>query len=131
MGKPLWWDEKKREVRCLLIKQVKKSDEFLTYGQVCDMVENCPFEPGWHIFHDLLGEISWEEYEEGRPLLSVIVVNQETMKPGGGLIKLAEACGYDVTDPDAWWLKEVERLQRFWRNPANAGVYLRVCSEGE
>ena len=122
MGKPHWWEKTKSEVRDMLILQVKNSDDLLTYGQVCDNLDNAPFEPGYNVFHGLLGEISWEEHEAGRPLLSVIVVNQETMMPGGGLIKLAEGCGFDVTDPDAWWLAEVIRLRGFWRDPANKDV---------
>ncbi len=64
----------------------------------------------------ILGEISTEEYEEGRPLLSAVVVHKEDHQPGEGFFSLAKELGQKRPDEDsdAFYASELERVFIAW-----------------
>jgi hypothetical protein len=64
----------------------------------------------------LLGEISEHEHEEGRPLLSVLVVHKEgDMMPGDGFFQLALELGlFDGQDKDRFFIDEMKRVFHQW-----------------
>jgi hypothetical protein len=65
----------------------------------------------------LLAEVSTEEHESGRGLLSVIVVHKYGDKePGSGFYDLADQLGFDVTDPEAFWISEFTKVTEYWKN---------------
>jgi hypothetical protein len=74
-------------------------------------------------YHDpamdyLLLRVSTEEYESGRGLLSVIVVHKYgDNEPGKGFYELAESLGFDISDRQAFWISELNKVLDFWRNP--------------
>jgi hypothetical protein len=49
--------------------------------------------------------------DEGRGLVSAVVVRADTGRPGAGWFRLAAERGRDVTDEDAAWHAERERLR--------------------
>ncbi|MBN1454587.1 MAG: hypothetical protein JW963_26455 [Anaerolineales bacterium] len=68
----------------------------------------------------ILGEISTYEHEQGRPLLSVIVVLSDIQQPSYGFYTLACDLGlyHGHTDLDEmeYFAKELKRVHEFWRN---------------
>lgn len=84
-----------------------------TYKQVAQ-----PLGLNWRsrYFHQvLLGGISAEEYREGRPLLTAIVVRQDTGRPGDGFFDNARGIGaYDGHDDMGFWRTEVNRVWDYW-----------------
>jgi hypothetical protein len=72
----------------------------------------------------ILGRISTREHEEGRPLLSAIVVHSHNFpiealrgRPGKGFFNLARELGLFRPDEDeeAFWQREVRRVHEHWQ----------------
>lgn len=65
-----------------------------------------------------LDEISIYEHENGRPLLSVVVVHQDDKRPGQGFFKMAKHTGVQepATDNDAFYVHELTRAWDYWEN---------------
>ena len=64
----------------------------------------------------LLAEVSREEHENGRGLLSVIVVHKYGDKePGNGFYDLADQLGFDVSNPEAFWISEFTKVTEYWK----------------
>lgn len=59
----------------------------------------------------LLRELSVDEDEAGRGLLSAVVVRRDTGRPGAGWFRLAADRGRDSADPDQTWQAERARLR--------------------
>lgn len=62
----------------------------------------------------ILGDISLEEHEEGRPLLSVVVVSKSSGMPGQGFFDLAKELGlYDGKAHDKFFYQELRKVHEF------------------
>lgn len=62
-----------------------------------------------------LGHISRYEHEHGRPLLSSLVVNQDSGEPGSGFAaEFGQLRGGNVVDHTAFWREELTRTIDFW-----------------
>lgn len=62
----------------------------------------------------MLGEISRRENENGRPLLSAVVVLQDTFRPGKGFFTLARELGLHSGDDEAFFSEELKRVWDTW-----------------
>lgn len=63
----------------------------------------------------LLDEISIEEDELGRGMLSVVVVHKVgDMQPGPGFFELAKSLGRNTQDIEKCWVAELHRVHAFW-----------------
>jgi len=64
----------------------------------------------------ILGEISTEEHNNGRPLLSAVVVHQENQRPGQGFFNLARELGIQGSDEDdeTFYTNELNRVFNEW-----------------
>jgi hypothetical protein len=74
--------------------------------------------PNWAVhIGRILGRISSEEAHAGRPLLSVIVVSQDTKRPGGGFYNLGKELG--LLQPgeteDRFIDRQTERVYDYWQ----------------
>ncbi len=85
----------KTKIRNILI-QLAKEKRLITYTQLASDVQ-IPYSgiAERDKLHELLGEISTEEVNAGRPMLSVLVhrKNDVLRKPGTGFFKLADELG--------------------------------------
>ncbi len=64
---------------------------------------------------EILGEISSQEFEHGRPMLSSVVVGKVSGKPGPGFFELAESLDlYDGKDDDEFYSQELEKVFAEW-----------------
>ena len=74
-------------------------------------------------FYDFLNEISREEHEAGRGMLSAVVVSKSGQSrgiPADGFFKLAKSLGHQFDDGRTFWNQELERVHRAW--PASGGT---------
>ena len=66
---------------------------------------------------NFLGQISSEEDENGRGLLTVIVVHKYgDMQPGPGFFELAKSRGRNIVDPLSCWIKELNIVHARYSN---------------
>lgn len=116
---PEAWRFAKTEVRSILIERAKRRS-FITYSQLAPQITAISVE-----YHDprlnaLLGEISTEEEQRGRGLLSVLVVHKiGDMQPGQGFYELAERLGRRIPDITLFWVEEFNRVFDYWQNHPN------------
>ncbi|MFI6358245.1 hypothetical protein ACIBJF_37790 [Streptomyces sp. NPDC050743] len=61
-----------------------------------------------------LGHVSMYEVEHGGPMLSALVVKQDSGTAGPGFVDLARHLKFDVQDEEAFWKRELEEVVRFW-----------------
>lgn len=62
-----------------------------------------------------LGNILRAEHEAGRPLLTSLVVTEQTGRPGQRFATLARELGVIIPeDEEAWWSAEVDRTVSYW-----------------
>lgn len=113
---PAAWRAAKTEVRSILVERAKRRS-FITYSQLAPHITAIRVE-----YHDprlnaLLGEISTEEEQRGRGLLSVVVVHKiGDMQPGQGFYELAERLGRQIPDITHFWGEEFNRVFDYWQN---------------
>lgn len=79
-------------------------------------------QPGQHMAKEvgqILGEISEDEHNNGRPMLSTVAVGATGLRPGEGFFILARSLGkLSGTDQNAqekFWLAECESVYETWR----------------
>ena len=85
----------------------------ITYGGLIDSVAGRDPELARQAEADLapvLRAVSRAEDDAGRGLLTAVVVRESSGLPGGGFFQLAEDRGRDVSDREAAWSTELERV---------------------
>lgn len=64
---------------------------------------------------EILGEISKAEHDEGRPLLSAVVILKEGGRPGKGFFALAKDLGHAVGDDhDRFFIHHLRKVHDYW-----------------
>ena len=48
-------------------------------------------------------------------MTALVVRKNRDQRPGGGFFELAERLGYDVSDPEKFWLEEVNKVFASWQ----------------
>jgi len=99
------------------LKDVARAGRTITYGEISPMADlNMSKPPDRNEIGRLLGTICAREHEEGRPLLSAVVVRSNIGCPGKGFFTLAQELGiYDGSDDKAFWIEEVRRVHEHWK----------------
>ena len=49
-------------------------------------------------------------------MLAVLVVNKQTRRCGAGFFRHAAALEHDISDPEAFWRAEFERVCDYWQD---------------
>ena len=98
------------------IVKVAKNKDIITYGKVASCAGMDTNLGGWNWeIRNILDAISRREHRNGRPLLSAVVVNKDTVMPGAGFFKLAKELGrYNASDDLECWSKELQRVHDYW-----------------
>jgi hypothetical protein len=52
-------------------------------------------------------------------MTALVVRKNDNQRPGAGFFELAERLGYDVSDPEKFWIEEVNRVFASWQKNAN------------
>jgi hypothetical protein len=104
------WSTAKTEAKGVLERVAKAGRDLIFYSELNRKITSIRFEPDGHDFHGLLGQLSGESDEEGKGMISALVVHKEDRRPGKGFFTLARALGRDVSDPDKCWADEVKHV---------------------
>ena len=108
------WDKAKKEMKSILVERAKQQDP-IAYSELTAQVHAIRFAPQSPIFAHMLGEVSKEEDDAGRGMLTALVVHKHgEMKPGPGFFELAKSLGKDVTDIDGCWIQEIKKAYDYW-----------------
>jgi len=92
-----------------------RQETTISYSDLVKQIQAIQFEPhDFNLFH-LLGQISTREVEEGRGMLTAVVVTQDDGLPGQGYFHLASQLGLDASNPDAFWVSELRKVYSSWR----------------
>jgi len=108
------WNAAKKEAKESLITRAQVRG-MMPYSELAQLIQSIQVEAhDQRLFH-LLGEISTEEDDAGRGMLSVIVVHKVgDMQPGPGFFELAEELGRDTSDILECWVKELHKVHAYW-----------------
>jgi hypothetical protein len=112
-------------VREYLIEQAKKTDPDrpfqakITYGDLCNSIDPEQHFWSWPRFRGVgsaLGRISTFEHEQGRPMLSALVVQAGTLHAGDGFAGLGRNLGIQIQPGGerAFWRGQLEEVVRYW-----------------
>jgi hypothetical protein len=98
----------------LSIRAECEEDPCITYS---DLVNELPFDiaPSDKRFHDLLDQLSVEEYHSGRGLLSVLVVQKDSRLPGPGFFAIARFCGERFDDERKFFELAKQQVLDYYR----------------
>lgn len=111
---PEQWAKAKQEIRDILITKARER-AMIPYSELVDMVDSVQLDAFGPPLSSMLGQLSLEEHELGRPLLSVLVVHKlGDMKPGVGFFELAQQLGRQTSDTDKAWITEVQKVFQYW-----------------
>jgi hypothetical protein len=106
------WSAAMAEAKGELEEVAKAGHAPIFYSQLNRKITSVSFEPDGHDFHGLLGQLSEESDEEGKGMISALVVHKEDGRPGKGFFTLASALGRNVSDPDKCWSEELKHVYR-------------------
>ena len=102
------------EMRDLLVG-VARRRALIPYSALAAQIKTIRFAADDPPFHRMLDEVSTAEDEEGRGLLTVIVVHKDgDNHPGPGFFELAASRGRDVRDILRTWAEELETVHLYW-----------------
>ncbi|SRR6266508_4265749 len=116
-------------IRQILIERAKRTDPrvprkaLITYRDLCTAADPDQAYWKWPRYRGIgtaLGHVSTYEHEHGRPLLSALVVQQQTMRAGDGFANdLGRGLGFDIPPGGErkFWLEQVEKIVRYWNGP--------------
>ncbi|MEI3773990.1 hypothetical protein ACIPSX_15040 [Pectobacterium sp. CHL-2024] len=110
----LQWDRAKKQAKEILIGIATRRGS-IAYSDLVGKISALNLEPhDIRLFH-MLGEISCEEDDVGRGMLTAIVVHKSgDMQPGPGFFELAQQLGRDVSDPLVCWISEFNKVHDYW-----------------
>jgi molybdopterin synthase catalytic subunit len=108
------WDLAKAEVKDLLIQRAKLRG-MMPYSELTTKVRTIELEPNSQALAAMLGQVSEEEDDAGRGLLTVIVVHKVgDMQPGPGFFELAKKRGRNPSDILKCWIDELKKVHGAW-----------------
>jgi hypothetical protein len=110
------WDAAKAEMRRVLVS-VARDRRVIAYSDLVGQLQSIQFAPEEFAFHQMLDQLSTEEDESGRGMLTVVVVHKSgDMRPGPGFFELAGSRGREVESIDETWLAELDQVWAYWRD---------------
>jgi hypothetical protein len=116
---PIWTEAKKRAIN-IMIRQARDGEPKITYTQLAKKLaikidgnvlkRNDPF------FWALLCDISREEGQAGRGMLSVVVVRAVRGWPGRRFFKLGRDLGHKIKDEEQFWRMQFDYVCGYWKS---------------
>jgi hypothetical protein len=110
------WDAAKAEGKTVLAG-CARNRRMISYTDFMYQIRSISFT----IPHDsrlpqFLAEISTEEAKAERGMMTTLVVRKDgDQRPGAGFFELAGRLGYDVSDPEKFWIEEVNKVFATWQ----------------
>ncbi|MCL0057514.1 hypothetical protein M1N05_00390 [Dehalococcoidales bacterium] len=97
------------------IARIGKVTNYTDIGQMANLdMEN----PGdRNKIAEILDEINHYEHQQGRPMLSAVVIRQDVNMPGAGFFELARGLGkYHGNDDLVFWVHELTKVHNYWQS---------------
>jgi hypothetical protein len=110
-------DQKRRRAKTearQILERVASKDSTITYSQLASRITAMRYAPNGDPFSELLCDISRATHAQGRGLLSAVVVHVDDERPGNGFFALVESLGYDATDKESAWQREIAKVHAIW-----------------
>jgi len=108
------WNAAKTEMREALVERAQVRG-MIPYSELVEKITTIELEPNSFALAAMLGEVSTEEAEADRGMLSVLVVHKVgDMQPGPGFFELAGELGRDTSDILKCWVDELKKVHRVW-----------------
>ncbi len=108
------WNKAKEEMRRILVDRARVRG-MIPYSELVSQISTIQMEPESYALAAMLGEISREEDDAGRGMLTVIVVHKSgDMQPGPGFFELAKELGRDTSDILKCWVDELKKVHAYW-----------------
>jgi hypothetical protein len=100
-----------------ILSQRARSRGMITYSDLSRELRNIEIAHHDPAMGFMLGQISTHESQNGRGMLSVIVVHKYgDMEPGSGFYECAEFLGFDVSNRVEFWISELHTVHAYWSN---------------
>jgi hypothetical protein len=100
-----------------VIRASIKNSKLITYKELYEQIKAAIQFPRHHQdqrFHFMLGQISEDEDDAGRGMMTAVVVGKSDWRPGTGWYKLAERRGRNTKFADRCWAEELMQLAKVW-----------------
>jgi len=108
------WSAAKEEARQVLVDRARHRS-IITYTELVGLIRSVDFKPHDVRLFALLGQLSVDEHDAGRPLLSVLVIHKSgDYQPGSGFFELAQALGRKTNDLESAWIQELKKVHTYW-----------------
>ena len=110
------WEMAKAEGKALL-GECARNKKMISYTDFTYRIRSISFEtPHDSRLPQFLAEISTEEAEVGRGMMTALIVKKNgDRRPGAGFFQLAKRLGFDVSDPEKFWIEEVNKVFASWQ----------------
>ena len=114
---PRDWNDAKEQARAAMIERAKVRGA-IPYSDLVKKIKAIEFRAyDTRLFH-LLGQISIEENDAGRGMLSAVVVHKEgDMEPGPGFFLLGQQLGYNTSNLLKFWVEQLHKVHSVWSLP--------------
>ncbi len=106
------WEKGKAEATVIL-RRVAATRDYMLYGDLSDELRTVTIAPHSIAMSAMLGEISTDEHEQGRAMLSAVVVHEKpNIEPGKGFYTCAATLGKVFKDGDriTFWVSELKKV---------------------
>jgi hypothetical protein len=114
------WELAKAEGKAVLA-ECARDKKMISYTDFMYQIRSISFETPYDSrLPQFLAEISMEEAKAGRGMMTTLVVRKDgDQRPGMGFFQLGKRLGYEVSDPEKFWLEEVNKVFASWQNEAS------------
>ncbi len=108
------WNAAKAEAKSALVERAKVRG-MMPYSDLVRAIHSISFDAHDVRLNTLLGDLSTEESQAGRGMITALVVHKVgDMQPGPGFFDLAERLGHDPSDFLAFWISQVKKVHAYW-----------------
>ena len=105
----------------VVLAECARARRMITYSDFMSQIRSIAFDtPRDSRLPQFLAEISTEEAKAERGMMTALVVRKDgDQRPGAGFFELAGRLGYDVSDPEKFWVEEVNKVFASWQKDEN------------
>ncbi len=98
------------------LREVARKQKTVHYEDIAPMLGLKMEDPADRVrIGQILGEISKQENNDGRPMLSAVVTHKGDERPGTGFFELAQELGHvGGMDSEMFFIHELKRVHRWW-----------------
>lgn len=122
------------DIRKYLIEVARQKDKFVFYSDVvkdCNLKINLSIPSDHDVLSDILSEVSNCEHDNGRPLLTSLIIYKDSSKNdhGEGFYKLAQSLGLGDKKKlrnDLFGFSEATKCREFWQDETNYSQFAEI-----